>query len=88
MTETVQPYSNPEGTPVGHLGTRVDIHERQAWAISGWLGVLTIAVCIAVAILLAHSSVKTVIVVPIVVGTLISASLVRVSLPGPHAWGV
>ena len=44
MTDTVQPYSDPEATPVGHLGTRVDIHERQAWAISGWLGVLAIAV--------------------------------------------
>jgi len=81
MTDTVQPYSDPEATPVGHLGTRVDIHERQAWAISGWLGVLAIAVCIGGAILLAHSSVKAVIVVPIVVGTVIAASLVIVQ-PG------
>ena len=64
MSQALQPYSNPEATPVGHLGTRVDIHERQAWAISGWLGVLAVAVCIGAAILLAHTSVKALIAVP------------------------
>jgi hypothetical protein len=81
MTQAVQPYSNPEATPVGHLGTRVDIHERQAWAISGWLGVLAIAVCIGAAILLAHSAVPALVVIPIVVAAVISASLVIVQ-PG------
>ena len=81
MTETVQPTSTPTATPVGHFGSRVDIRERQAWAISGWFGVLLVAACIAAAILLAHSSVKAVIVVPIVVAVVISASLIIVQ-PG------
>jgi regulator of protease activity HflC (stomatin/prohibitin superfamily) len=63
------------------LGSRVDIRERQAWAISGWFGVLAVAACIAAAVLLAHSSVKAVIVVPIVVAVVISASLIIVQ-PG------
>ena len=78
MTETVQPTSTPTATPVGHFGSRVDIRERQAWAISGWFGVLIVAACIAAAILLAHSSVKAVIVVPIVVAVVIAASLIIV----------
>jgi hypothetical protein len=81
MTETVQPTSTPTATPVGHFGSRVDIRERQAWAISGWFGVLLVAACIAAAILLAHSSVKAVIVVPIVVAVVIAASLIIVQ-PG------
>ncbi len=55
MSQAVQPYRQPEATPVGHSGTRVDIQERPAWAISGWLGVLVVAACIAGAILLAGS---------------------------------
>ena len=39
MSQAVQPYRQPEATPVGHSGTRVDIRERPAWAISGWVGV-------------------------------------------------
>ena len=81
MTESVQPSRTPTATPVGHLGSRVDIRERQAWAISGWFGVLAVAACIAAAVLLAHSSVKAVIVVPIVVAVVISASLIIVQ-PG------
>ena len=81
MTQSVQQYSNPEATPVGHLGTRVEIHERETWAINGWLGVLVVAACIAAVILLAHTSVKAVITAPIVVGSVILASLVIVQ-PG------
>jgi regulator of protease activity HflC (stomatin/prohibitin superfamily) len=81
MVETAQPSSNPEATPVGHLGSRVDIREREAWGISGWFGVLVVAACIVAAILVANSSVKAVIVVPIVVAAVISASLVIVQ-PG------
>jgi regulator of protease activity HflC (stomatin/prohibitin superfamily) len=66
---------------VGHFGSRVDIRERQAWAISGWFGVLIVAACIVAAVLLAHSSVKAVIVVPIVVAVVIAASLIIVQ-PG------
>jgi SPFH domain / Band 7 family len=78
MTEAVQPYQQPEATPVGHAGTRVDIHERPAWAITGWLGVVVVAGCIAGAVLLAGSAW---IIAPIVIGSLIATSLVIVQ-PG------
>jgi hypothetical protein len=78
MTEAVQPYQQPEATPVGHAGTRVDIHERPAWAITGWLGVLVVAGCIAGAVLLAGS---VWIIAPIVIGSLVATSLVIVQ-PG------
>jgi regulator of protease activity HflC (stomatin/prohibitin superfamily) len=81
MSEAVQPYRQPEATPVGHSGTRVEIHERSAWAISGWAGVLVVAVCIAAAILLAGSSVPGFAAVPIVVAVVILTSLVIVQ-PG------
>ncbi len=74
----VQPYRQPEATPVGHSGTRVDIHERPAWAISGWPGVVVVAACIAAAVLLAGSAW---IIAPIVVAVLILTSLVIVQ-PG------
>jgi len=81
MSESVQPDREPEATPVGHSGTRVVIRERQAWAISGWLGVLVLAAAIAGAVLLSKSSVKGLIAVPIVVAVLIAGSLVIVQ-PG------
>jgi regulator of protease activity HflC (stomatin/prohibitin superfamily) len=81
MSQDVQPHSGPEATPVGHSGVRVEIRERTAWAISGWLGVLVLAACIAAAVLLAKTSVKGLITVPIVVATIISGSLVIVQ-PG------
>jgi regulator of protease activity HflC (stomatin/prohibitin superfamily) len=81
MNQDVQPYRPPEATPVGHSGTRVEIHERAAWAISGWLGVLVIAVCIAATVLLAGSSTPAVAVAPVVIGVLILSSLVIVQ-PG------
>ena len=78
MSQAVQPYRQPEATPVGHSGARVDIHERPAWAISGWAGVLVVAACIAAAVLLAGSAW---IVAPIVIGSLVATSLVIVQ-PG------
>jgi hypothetical protein len=78
MTDAIQPSTDPTATPVGHFGSRVDIREHPAWAISGWFGVLVVAVCIAGAVLLAHSSVKGVIAVPIVVAVVILASLIIV----------
>jgi hypothetical protein len=78
MSEPVQPYRQPEATPVGHSGARVDIHERPAWAISGWAGVLVVAACIAAAVLLAGSAW---IVAPLVIGSLVGTSLVIVQ-PG------
>jgi len=78
MSQAVQPYRQPEATPVGHSGARVDIHERPAWAISGWAGVLAVAACIAAAVLLAGSAW---IIAPIVIGSLVATSLVIVQ-PG------
>ncbi len=78
MSQAVQPYREPEATPVGHSGARVDIHERPAWAITGWAGVLAVAACIAAAVLLAGSAW---IVAPIVIGAVIATSLVIVQ-PG------
>ena len=81
MNQAVQPYRQPEATPVGHSGTRVVIQERPAWAITGWVGVLVIAACIAAAILLGGSSETGLAAVPIVVGVLVLSSLVIVQ-PG------
>ena len=81
MSQLVEPYGDPDATPVGHSGTRVEIRERQAWAISGWFGILVVAVCIVVAVFIAHSSTKAVIIVPILVAVVILASLVIVQ-PG------
>ena len=56
MSQSAQPYRNPEASPIGQAGTRVQIQERQAWSISGWFGVLVVAACIAAVYeLLQHS---------------------------------
>jgi regulator of protease activity HflC (stomatin/prohibitin superfamily) len=81
MNTPIQPYREPEATPVGHSGTRVEIHERPAWAISGWAGVLVIAVCILAVVLLAESSSAALAAVPAVAAALIFTSLVIVQ-PG------
>jgi regulator of protease activity HflC (stomatin/prohibitin superfamily) len=81
MNQDVQQDRQPEATPVGHLGTRVVIQERPAWAISGWLGVLVIAACIAAAILFGGSSVPGLTAVPIVGGAVVLSSLIIVQ-PG------
>jgi hypothetical protein len=78
MNEPVQPDRPPETTPVGHEGTRVEIRERAAWAISGWVGVVIIAACIGVCVPLASSSVSALIALPIVVAVIILSSLVIV----------
>jgi hypothetical protein len=80
MSQAVPSNRPPEATPVGHAGTRVDIHERRAWAISGWLGVLVLAACIG-ACFLDYGSVRGLIAVPIVVAVLVSSSLMIVQ-PG------
>jgi hypothetical protein len=59
MSDTQQPTPTPEPsiTPVGHQGARVEIAQRPAWAVSGWLGVLVLAGCAALVWLLAdHGS--------------------------------
>jgi hypothetical protein len=81
MSQIVQPYRDPEATPVGHSGTRVQIKERKAWAISGWFGVLLVAACIAASVVLIQHSLGAIATAPIVVGLVILASLVIVQ-PG------
>jgi regulator of protease activity HflC (stomatin/prohibitin superfamily) len=81
MNDDVQPYRQPEASPVGHSGTRVEIHERPAWAINGWAGVAAVAVCIAATILLGAGSVPAFAIAPVVVGVIILGSLVIVA-PG------
>ena len=72
MTQDVQQYRQPETTPVGHSGTRVEIHERPAWSISGWFGVVVIAVCVAATILLVQNKGGAVLAVPIVIAVLVA----------------
>ncbi len=81
MNQPVQPFRQPEATPVGHSGTRVDIHERPAWAISGWAGVVVVVACIAGTILLAQSSVSGVAIAPALAALVVLTSLVIVQ-PG------
>jgi regulator of protease activity HflC (stomatin/prohibitin superfamily) len=81
MPATLTDGSTPEAAPVGHGGSRVEIHERRAFAISGWFGVAVVAASIVVAVLVAHSSLKGIIAAPIVVAVVVAASLVIVQ-PG------
>jgi len=81
MNQSDHPYRQPEATPVGHSGTRVEIHERPAWAISGWAGVLVVFVLIAASILLAESSEAWLAVVTVVATVVVLTSLVVVQ-PG------
>jgi hypothetical protein len=81
MSQPVDPYRPPDATPVGHAGTRVEIHERPAWTISGWIGVLVIAACIAACFVFDYHSVPGLIAVPIVVAVIVASSLMIVQ-PG------
>ena len=81
MNQPAQSYRQPEATPVGHTGTRVVIHERPAWAISGWFGVVVFLACVAASILVAESSAAPFAVVPVVASVVVLTSLVVVQ-PG------
>ena len=81
MTQDVQQYVQPGASPVGHPGSRVAIQERPAWAISGWIGVLVIAACIAATVLLARGSAAWGAVLPAVAAAVILTSLIIVQ-PG------
>jgi regulator of protease activity HflC (stomatin/prohibitin superfamily) len=81
MNQAVDPQRQPEATPVGHAGTRVEIHERPAWSISGWFGVLVVLAGTAVSILVAESSAATWAIVPILATVVVLTSLVIVQ-PG------
>ena len=78
MSTDVRPHRQPDAAPVGHAGTRVEIHERHAWAITGWAGVLVVALCIAACFAIGSSGWLA---APIVVGVLVASSLVIVQ-PG------
>jgi len=71
----------PEVAPVGHTGHRVVIHERAAWAVTGWLGVAVLAVCVGLGFVLAGTSTPGLIAIPIVAAIVVASSLVIVQ-PG------
>jgi regulator of protease activity HflC (stomatin/prohibitin superfamily) len=81
MNEVLQPYVKPEAAPAGRSRSQIEIHERRAWAISGWLGVLVVAACIAATVLLARGSDGAVAIAPAVAALLVLTSLVIVQ-PG------
>jgi regulator of protease activity HflC (stomatin/prohibitin superfamily) len=78
---TTDPLSSEPAKPVGRDGARVEISERSAWAINGWLGVLVVLICIGICIPLASSSVPGLIAIPIFVAVMIASSLAIVQ-PG------
>jgi regulator of protease activity HflC (stomatin/prohibitin superfamily) len=75
---TVELPTNAE--PVGHQGARVDITERPAVAINGWLGVVVLAGCVA-GMVLAGQHDTGLLWLPLVVFVLVITSLVIVT-PG------
>ncbi len=81
MSQPDEQYTDRGATPVGHSGTRLQIRERPAWAISGWFGVLVVAGCTVAAYFIAGSSTKALIIPPVFVAVVILASLVIVQ-PG------
>jgi hypothetical protein len=77
-----EPGMNPSASPdtpgpVGHRGARVDIAERPAWAVNGWLAVLILAAC-AGGVYLAARSAPGLIWLPALAFVLIATALVIV----------
>jgi regulator of protease activity HflC (stomatin/prohibitin superfamily) len=68
-------------TPVGHAGARIELTERPAWVINGWLGVLLVLVCIGIVVALSETAVPGLAAIPVVIGILTASSLVVVQ-PG------
>ena len=81
MTAIQNISQQPGATPVGHQGARVEIHERPARATNGWLGVAVLLACVGATIGLAYTSVRGLIVIPILIGVVVAASLAIVQ-PG------
>ena len=81
---TTQTLLEPPAAPVGHRGAGVDIHERSAGSISGWWGVLGVAVAAGVAVVVAESSVPGWAALPVSVAVvlLISLAVVQPGRPG------
>ena len=75
----IQPATptSPASTPVGHQGARVEITQRHALAVNGWLGVVVLALCVGAVLLLMGGS-SGWLWLPIVVFVLVAASLVVV----------
>jgi regulator of protease activity HflC (stomatin/prohibitin superfamily) len=71
----------PSTSPVGHEGARVEIRERPAGSVSGWLGVLLALVCVAGTLLVFDTSLKEFAGPLIFVAVLVLVSLVVVQ-PG------
>jgi regulator of protease activity HflC (stomatin/prohibitin superfamily) len=74
----IETRPQPDAVPVGHEGARVDIEERGALALNGWLGVLVVIICIGAVVLFRNSTASWVIAVVIVVAAIVFASLVIV----------
>jgi regulator of protease activity HflC (stomatin/prohibitin superfamily) len=84
MTTNQHPTDSgaPKATPVGHSGTRVEIEERRAWRLNGWLGVLVVAACLAVGIwLIVQGTSHVLAIVLLIVAVLVFNSLTIVQ-PG------
>jgi regulator of protease activity HflC (stomatin/prohibitin superfamily) len=67
----------PATEPVGHQGARVEISQRPALALSGWFGVVVVALCVWATVSLIQSSSGWAW-LPIVVGLVVITSLVIV----------
>lgn len=65
----------PRAEPVGHQGTPVEIRERTAWSVSGWLGLLAAAVCGFLTWFVLGSPVPGVAIVPLLAGVIVVLSL-------------
>ncbi len=81
MSQSAQPYSGPQAAPADHAGGRVEIHERRAWSVNGWFGVLVAAACVAAAYELVQDGHSVIAIAPGIVAIVILASLVIVQ-PG------
>ncbi|HTW21533.1 MAG TPA: SPFH domain-containing protein [Mycobacteriales bacterium] len=73
-----EPVPPVDASPVGHGGARVTISEHPALAINGWWGVLFLAVCVVLAILLAQTGAPGTAAIPVVLAGLVIGSLVIV----------
>jgi regulator of protease activity HflC (stomatin/prohibitin superfamily) len=75
----IQPAATPAPatSPVGHEGARVEITQRPALAVTGWFGVVVLALCVWGIVVAANDS-SGWIWLPIVVAVLVAASLVVV----------
>ncbi len=81
MSQPLQSHTDLAATTTGHPRASVSIHERRAWSISGWFGVLVVVACIVAAVFVARSSLEPLIVLPIVIAVLVLSSLTIVQ-PG------